>query len=457
MNTALTPTDLQRALRLSLAEGSAWALMVGLAETYFIAVGVFLGATPLQLGLVVALPLALGGVGPLGALGLLRVGVRRRSLAAAGVAVQVVVLVGLAWRLGTGRLQVVELIAAICCYQAVGQAAGTAWSSWYGDLVPAATRGTWFSQRNRLVYLTTCVGLTGGGLVMHHLAPGGTAGPESARAFALLMTCAALARVVSGVLLWAAPEPAFIGLLTRQRALQAAGTRRGGRALRILGLVAVFHFTVYWASPFFSPFLFKDLHFTYLQYMGVTLCVIVIKALVGTSWGHLVDRRGPRPVFLASMMLIALVPLPWVWANGLPLVVLGQALSGAAWSGFEVGYLTLLLENSRSRERPYLFALQSLGNGWMQLAGVMFASLVIMPRVGGYRDVFAISAAGRLAVVLVAPLVLVGLATGRRALGEAMSLRVFGLRAHGGFAVRPVMTSDAQEESGAESGTDTAP
>ena len=46
-----TPAALRRALRLSLADGVAWALMVGLAETYYIAIAVYLGATPLQLGL----------------------------------------------------------------------------------------------------------------------------------------------------------------------------------------------------------------------------------------------------------------------------------------------------------------------------------------------------------------------------------------------------------------------
>ena len=74
----------RRALRLSIAEGCAWALMVGLAESYFIAIAVHLGATPLQLGLVVALPLALGGLGPLTTIALLRWRPRRRPLAGAG-------------------------------------------------------------------------------------------------------------------------------------------------------------------------------------------------------------------------------------------------------------------------------------------------------------------------------------------------------------------------------------
>ena len=49
-----------RALRMSIWEGVVWALMVGLGETYFIADAVRLGASPLELGLIVTLPLGAG-------------------------------------------------------------------------------------------------------------------------------------------------------------------------------------------------------------------------------------------------------------------------------------------------------------------------------------------------------------------------------------------------------------
>lgn len=446
----LDAPSLQRALRLSLAEGSAWALMVGLAETYFIAIAVHLGASPLQLGLVVGLPLALGGVGPLGTLVLLRLQVRRRPLAVAAVVAQVLVLCGLGWRLGHEQLRTVELLLAICLYQAAGQAAGTAWSSWYGDLVPAETRGRWFGRRNQMVYLSICLGLVIGGLLMQHLAPGGVGAAGGARAFALLMGLAAGCRIVSGCLLAAAPEPHFSGLLPRRRALQVVSTQRGGRALRLLLLGAAFQFTVYWCSPYFAPFELENLHFTYLQFMISSLCVIVAKAVAGPLWGRTIDRQGARPVFLASLFLIALVPLPWLWAKGLGLVLLSQAWSGSSWSGFEVGYLSLLLENSRSRERPYVFALQSVSNGWMQLAGALVGSLLILPRVAGYREVFAFSVAGRLMVAAVAPFVLANMPQGLRPAWSGIALRMFGLRAHGGFSVRPVLTNLEEDADGEE-------
>ncbi len=442
----LDPTAQHRALRLSVAEGCAWALMVGLAETYFIAIAVHLGATPVQLGLVVTLPLAVGGLGPLAMIGLLRWRPRRRPLAVAAVAVQVAVLALLAALLRGGTLRLPELIVAICLYQMAGQGAGTAWASWYGDVVDPETRGRWFSFRNRFIYLLMCVGLIGGGAIMHRLAPGGVTGGGSAPAFALLLGMAALFRLVSAGLLLASPEPEFRGLLPRRQALKAARTRQGGQALRILLLGSLLQFTVYWGSPYFSPFMLGELRFTYLQYMVASLCAILAKMAASLGWGRLIDRHGARGVFLVCIVCTGLIPIPWLWATGLGMVVFAQLISGAAWSGYEVGYLSLLLENSRSRERPYLFALQSLGNGWMQLAGALTASLVILPVVGGYRDVFAASMLGRLVVAMSAPLVLAGLERGPRTALSQVGWRVFGLREHGGFTVRPVLPSEETDE-----------
>jgi len=443
---ALEGPALRRSLRLSVAEGSVWALMVGFAESYVIAIGVFLGASPVQIALLVALPLALGACGPVASLVLLGRRRARRPLAVAMAAVQVALLATLAGLLWLGALDLPLLITAVCVYQMAGQGAGIAWSSWYGDLVPAATRGRWFSFRNRFIYLATCAGLVAGGVIMQRLAPGGTDAQDSATAFAVLLALAAVCRLASCVLLLMSPEPQFRGLLPGRRVVKAARTRQGGQALRVLLVGSLLHFTVYWSSPYFAPFMLSELQFDYLQYMAASLVAIVAKMAASLPWGRAIDRRGARGVYLVCLVCVALIPLPWVWASGLVAVVLAQLLSGIAWSGQEVGYLSLLLDNSRSSERPYLFTLQSLGHGWMQLAGALTASLLILPQVEGFRSVFAISAGGRLLVALGAPLLLAGVGRGARTTLSQTGLRVFGLRPHGGFSVRPVLPSGERED-----------
>ena len=442
----LHPAETERAMRLSVIEAGVWALMVGLAETYFVATAVHLGATPLHVGLAVALPLAVGSLGPLIALRTLSAAVARRPLAVGSVVLQALVLLLLSTLLWTDQLPIYGLIAGLCLYQMAGQAGGTAWASWYGDLVPAHIRGRWFSGRNRVVYVGTCVGLVSGGVLMQWIEPAGVGGERSRLGFALLFLLAAVFRVVSGVLLSRSPEPDFHGIPPRAHVVRFTRTRRGRQALRILLLGAGFQFLVYWGSPFFAPFMLEDLRLDYVQYMIASLCVIVAKATFTSQWGRIVDQQSARTAYLISMIGVALVPWPWVWAQGLTLVILAQVVSGAMWSGYEVGYLAMLLENSTSKTRPYVFASQSVLNGIMQIAGTVFGAQVVFPLVGGYREVFAASALGRMALVAVAPFVLAALVRGERVRWDEVGVRLFGLRAHGGFSVRPVLPAEDEPE-----------
>lgn len=444
----LNPQDFDRALKLSILEGGAWACMVGLAETYFLATAVHLGASPLQLGLTLALPLALGALGPLTALAILARSETRRRFTAATAWLQVATLLAMSSLLVVDHLTVEFLIGGICLYQITGQAAATAWSSWYGDVVPAAMRGRWFARRNRIVYLSTCAGLVMGGWLLHQIEPLGVAGERSRIGLALLFAMAAASRIVSSALLGRSPEPTFRGLAKPARLVTLMSTDRGNQAIRILVLGALFHFTIYWSAPYFAPFMLEELHFSYLQYMAAALCAIVFKAVFTSAWGHFVDQRGARVVYLAAMLCVALVPLPWMLAGGIAGVLMAQAVSGTAWSGYEVSYFSLLLEKSTRQTRPFVFAAQSIANGTFQLGGVLIAASFLIPRVDSYRDIFAFTLAGRLLVTLAAPLLLMGVRSGPRMAWSRLNLRLFGLRPNGGFSMRPIL--DTADESGVD-------
>jgi len=167
------PADaVSRAMRLSVVDGVFYALMVGCGESYFLADGVRLGGTSLELGLIVTLPLFTGAAGSALALRLLRGLTRRKGLVVATALAQSLLLGALAAADALGAMSPAALIAAACLYHACGQAAGTAWSSWYGDLVPKEVRGRYFARRNRFVHSAACFGLVGAGLLLQAREPG---------------------------------------------------------------------------------------------------------------------------------------------------------------------------------------------------------------------------------------------------------------------------------------------
>jgi predicted MFS family arabinose efflux permease len=425
-------------MRLSLLDGAAYALMVGFGETYFLADAVRLGATRLQQGLVVTLPLCAGALGSVAALALLARVRGRKRIVVAAVSVQVAILLGLALR---GRLSPALLIGAVCLYQACGQAAGTAWSSWYGDLVPKGIRGTYFARRNRFVHLATCLGLVIGGVLLERLEPGAAgdvASGAGGAGFRLVFLVAAASRLLSAVLLVASPELRFRGLTDAPQTLRFLATARGSRAWRLLGTGAILQLAVYVASPYFGPFMLEDLRFSYLEYMASSVTVVSAKFCLLPLWGRLVDTHGSRQAYTLAALLVAVIPLPWLWANGLLWIVPAQALSGFSWAGYEVAYFSTMLDSSTKRTRPYLFALQNVLNGSAQLLGGLAGAMLLSAAHGSCRVVFAASLALRLAVAAVAPR-LVPAARKSRPIGRrALFLRMIGIRAHGGAVHRPI-------------------
>jgi MFS family permease len=444
----LSPEEVQRGLRLSVAEGAAFAAMVGLGETYIIADAVRLGASTLMLGLLVSLPLFVGSLGPFLCLRLLaRVTKRRRLIVVASNVLQSLNLAVLAAVELAGAGTPTLLLVAYALHQLLGQAAGTAWTSWFGDLIPAAVRGSYVARRNRVVYGSIGIGILVGGLLLQWLEPEGaiTTGGGGI-GFALLFALAALARGVSALLSARTPEPPFAGMSAGPRVRRFLFTERGTRARRLILLVFAIQFTVYLSSPFYTPFMLEDLQLTYVEFTVASLMVMGAKVGVLPSIGRAIDQFGPRSTFFLTLILLALVPLPWAFATGFWVIFAAQCFSGLAWGGYEVSLFGLLISSSYRGTRAQVSAVQQLANGSAQLLGAMAGAGIVALASGDLRVIFAVSCAARLAVALAAPLVLPA-GIGETAVGpHRLLLRVVGFRTGGGIALRPVTGLTPEDE-----------
>jgi MFS family permease len=439
--THLDRAAVGRAMRLSLLEGMAYALMVGAGEAYFLAYAIRLGAGALEQGLVVSLPLFTGAAGPLLSIGLLARLRRRKTLVVASTALQAATLFALAAAEASGLGSPALLIAAASLYQVFGQTTGTGWASWYGDLVPQEERGRYFARRNRAVHAATCAGLLAGGTLLQVLEPARAAAAEQSTAwgFVLVFALAGLARLVSVALLASSAEPRFQGLSDRMRVGRFLRTSRGSDAWRLLSIGASLQLVVYVAAPYFTPFMLEELSFSYIEYTVASLSIVLFKVLFLPVWGTQIDQLGgARNAHALSMLMLALIPLPWLWTEGLGWVVFAQSFSGLAWAGYEISQFALLLESSYRRMRVHLFAAQSLFNGTAQLVGGLFGALLVGLAAHDLRVVFAVSMAGRVLLALLVPRLLPAPAGAPVVARRDLLLRVIGVRPNGGLVHRPV-------------------
>jgi MFS family permease len=431
-------------MSLSLLEAVFYAVMVGAGEGYFLADAVRLGATKVQMGLVVSLPLFVGGLGPLAAIAFASRGWRRKPLVVVGASVQALALAIIAFGDAFAALTPTSLIALVCLHQVCSQAGGTAWSSWFGAVVPPEIRGRYFSRRSRRVQVATMLAMLGTGVGLHYIEPeaaGKVIKGAGGLGFVFAFGIAALARGVSALLLALSPEPLPESETKHIRLRTIATSPSAASARKLLLVGAVLQFAVYLSSPYFGSYMLDHLHLSYIEYTVGSLAVVVAKVASIPSWGRVIDTHNPRSVFLLAIVLVALIPLPWLWANGLAWVIVAQCLSGFAWGGHEISQLSLYLEVSRSAIRQHVFALQSFLQGTTQLLGTLAGGLLLGLFTGRYWLLFLVSAVIRAIVSLAAPKLLEHVQVPNER-AHRLLLRVIGLRASGELVHRAVDTGD---------------
>jgi hypothetical protein len=424
----------RRALRLATMEGLCYAVMVGLGETWFIPYAIERGASAGEAGMMLGVALGAGGVGSVVALRALAWARCRKPLVLAGCATQALVLLCL-----PRVASVTSVLALIAVYHVAAQLAGTSWAAWYGDVVPPRIRGRYFGRRTRAIHLVTFVSLLVGGLVLHRLSGAPLEGSDAVSGFSVVFALAAAARLGSTLLLSFSPEPRFAGLPDLREVAGFLRSQRGAPVARLLLIAAAFQLSVYLASPFFTPYMITELGLGYLELTAATGAVVLLKVTTLPRWGHAIDRLGARPVFLAAALMVATIPLPWLWATGLGWALVAQALSGLSWAGYEVGVFSLLLHGARGRVRAPILAAHNLLVGLCQLAGALLGRLIVVDGGAGCRRAFAVSAIFRLALAVAAFRLLKGLAAEAGSSPTEVLLRVVGLRPQGGIAHRPVI------------------
>lgn len=399
MSTAATrppASPLRRSLRASAHDGTAHAAMVGLGETYFPAFALFLGASAFEAGLLTTLPLLVGALfqllTPYGA-GL--VGNKRWVVVSA--ALQALTFVPVLLTPALPGVGYGWLLAWVCVYWALALGINPAWNAWMGRLVPAAVRSTFFARRNVPIQAALFLSVLGGGYALH-VAAGSAAGAGAG--FVAIFALAAASRLVSTAFLTRQaeapqpqpPEPVRTVALLRRVARQPAG--------RVVLLIVSLHASVYVAAPYFTPYMLDHLGLSYAEFTVLNVAVVVTRLLSSSYWGRMARSYGNRRTFQVAALLI--VPLAGLWAvsaNFWYLLAL-QALSGFAWTGFELMVVLSFLDTTDEHTRARVLSIYNLLNG----IGIVVGSLVgglLLERLGGdgFLVVFLVSSGLRAVAV----------------------------------------------------------
>jgi MFS family permease len=424
-------------LRAMLGDGASFSVMVGIGETYLPAFALAAGLGEVAAGLVATLPLVAGAVLQLvSPAAVRRLGSHKRWVVLCA-ACQAMAFLPLALGAYSGHVAAWLVFGMAACYWGAGLATGPAWNTWVATLVPDSIRAGFFARRTRFSQIGTLVGFVAGGVILQ-FAKGWTL---SIMPFAALFATAAVARLISVRFLASQNEPRRPNEEHRRVPL---GELWGGAKCRADGRLLTYLFAVQaaaqFAGPYFTPFMLKQLHFSYLQYVLLIGVSFTAKALALPALGRLARRIG------ASQLLwiggVAIVPASGMWliSNSFAYLILVQVYAGLAWAAYELAMFLLFFEAIPDRDRTSVLTIYNVGNALATAAGALLGGSVLWlagKRPETYLAIFVLSSVARLATIVFLVRVPSTDARGKIVLAR----RMISLRPAVGSVDRPILAS----------------
>ncbi len=367
---------IRKSLRYSITEGALAASMVGFGESFFVAYALLLKATTVQVGILSALPQALGALLQFFSNALIRAFGSRKKLVMSGSLLQALMYVPVALIFFSGEWRVWHLLFFVCLYFAFGMVINPSWNSWMGDLVVENRRGAYFGRRSKVTSTASFIALLSAGYILSQFEGGGT--QRQYEGFVLIFLIALACRMVSILFLSKQFEPVY--KVPRQAGfgfmefLKEPGFRNYRYFVTYLGLM---NFAVFISGPFFTPYMLKDLRMDYLTFTLVNASSIIVKVLSLPVWGRAVDRFGARRVMSLAGFLMPVVPVLWLFSEKVSWLIAVQIYSGFIWGGFEIATVGFIFDITTPQKRVTGMAYYNMVSGFALISGALLGSLVV--------------------------------------------------------------------------------
>jgi MFS family permease len=374
----------RKSLNASWQEGIPAAIMLGIMDNYLIPYGLFLGATPSQIGMLVAIPHLLGSVVQLYAVPAVRSAGSRKRFLVSGAFLQASILLplaGLAYIAGSWKVTLLILFAAL--YRIVGNLIGNAWGSLVSDYLPTNKRGDYFGWRAQITGMAGLVGIASAGYFLYAMKK-----VNPVMGFFLLFFCASACRYASAYLM--------TGLID----IQHHGTSKNdftffmflrrfkeSNFVKFVVYIAGVSFSTHVASPYISVYMLRDLHFSYMQYAAVVFSAVITGLIAFPIWGRHADAVGNAKILKITSFLIPTVPLLWLLSKHPFYLMAVECFSGFIWCGFNLCATNFIYDAVSPEKRVRCMGYFNLINGFAISCGAYLGGFFAdkLPPMGGYQ------------------------------------------------------------------------
>lgn len=280
------------------------------------------------------------------------------------------------------RSQVLFLIIFITLFISLNAIASPAWSSLMSDHIPYKMRGRYFGWRNKILGIVTIASAFIAGLILYYFKN------NILRGFLIIFSIAFFCRFISWYFLTRMYEPTFkVSRESYFSFLDFIKRIKESNFAKFVIFVAGLNFCVNLAAPFFSVFMLRDLKFNYLTYTIVVTAVTIAYIFTIDRWGRHADKVGNVKILKFTSLFIAGIPLWWIINQNPFYLVFAQALSGFAWSGFNLCAVNFIYDAVTPEKRTRCIAYFNVFTGVALCLGALIGGYLVnvLPRFFGYK------------------------------------------------------------------------
>ncbi len=394
----------QKALSISIKEGSAASFSSGIADTYITPFALILKASPLHIGFLNALS---GLAAPLSQyLGdKLMLKYSRKKIVRIFVFLQALMwfpIAFLSYFLWKGIAQEHLALILIIIYSilaAFGGIAYPAWFTWMGDLVPENKRGFYFAKRQKI---TGAFGLTAvliGGFLLDIFKTKGLI----LLGFSILFIIASLTRFVSFFFFKKQYSPQF-KMKKRDEFSLFSFLKRFDNFGKFAVYHALFNFAIMIASPFFAVYMLQDLGFSYTIYTIINMSSVVFSLLFTPLVGKISDKYGNKILLSISTLLFSINPLLWIFIKSpVLLIFIPQVLVGLANAALTISVSNFTYDSTSQKHRAICITYTNILSGIAIFIGSLLGGFLLdtLASANRFFYVFLLAALARFLVSLI--------------------------------------------------------
>lgn len=352
----------------SLRDGTAFAVLLGGAEAYFGAFAVFLRASTLQLGILATLPVFVGNLSHVAGVWVSdRLRFRRRPIACAALFHAATLLPIAALALMQPRAgSIIFFFWCLVFFYVIQGLIVPSWNSLIGDIIDPERRPIFFARRTRRVALSTFLSTLAAGSILSFWQKIGA----EKWGFATIFLIAAIARTVSAHALSNHDDPEYVcDKSERFTFIRFIRRAKHSNFVKFAFFYGAVNFGVAFASPYFAPYMLRDLGLSYAEFTSIIGAGVISQVLALIYWAKLSQRLGNKRILEICGYGVTIVPLLWLISPAVLYLVVIQIFSGLIWSGFNLAAQNFLFEAVTPPKRARCSAYMMIINGFCVLSG----------------------------------------------------------------------------------------